>query len=79
MTEPASMSLAGTGRRSNFAAAIAKIAVPVPMSSGWRIGLRCASAASAIRHPRVEGCSPVPKAVAASSMMPMAPAGAGPR
>ena len=67
-TAPRSMSLANTRRRSSFAAAIDKIPVPAPMSSGSAkppaLGDRLSSA---IKQPRVDGCSPVPKAVAAST------------
>ena len=56
---------------SNFAAAIERIPVPVPISSGQR-NRRCrASRSSAIRQARVDGCSPVPNAVAASTTMPI--------
>jgi hypothetical protein len=70
-----SMSLASTARCSRFAAAIARMPLPVPMSSGRSNRRRRARLSSAKRQPRVEGCSPVPNAVAASISMAIAPAG----
>ena len=77
-TDPASISPASTRRRSSLAAAIDRIPVPAPISSGWVIRRFCASVCKARRQPRVEGCSPVPNAVAASSAIPIAPAGTPP-
>ncbi len=78
-TATGSMSLASTLWRSNFAAAIDRIPVPVPISSGLRNRCRGARRSSAIRQARVDGCSPVPNAVAASTTIPMVPAGTTPR
>jgi len=75
---PASMSPASSLRRNSFAAAIARIPVPVPTSRRLRKRCRRASCSSAIKQPLVDGCSPVPNAVAASTAIPMAPAGTPP-
>ena len=55
------------------AAAIARMPLPVPMSRGRRKRRRRASRSNASRQPRVDGCSPVPKAVAASISIATAP------
>ena len=78
-TAPLSMSLALTLWRSNLAAAIARMPVPVPISSGRRNFRRLTRSSRASRQALVEACSPVPKAAVASSAKPIAPAGTRPR
>ncbi len=66
LTDQASMSVAMTGLCSSEAAAIARMPDPQPRSR-IRRGRRCATPSSARRQPRVELCSPDPKATPASS------------
>ena len=65
-TDQGSISVASTFRCSSFAAAMPRMPEPVPRSR-MRRGFRWATASKASRQPRVDSCSPEPKASPASS------------